>query len=117
MTHTTVYHGGSHAHEPHAVPPSVLLGVFAALLVLTGLTVGVTYVDLGALNIWIALGIAVVKAALVALYFMHLRYDSPFNGIILIVALVFVVLFIGLAILDTRAYQPDFEAPTGASIR
>jgi cytochrome c oxidase subunit 4 len=53
------------------------LGVFAALLVLTALTTGVAFVDLGRIgNISVALTIAVVKAVLVMLYFMHLRYSS-----------------------------------------
>ncbi len=51
--------------------------VFLALLVLTGVTVGVSYVDLGPLNTPLALFIAVVKATLVVLYFMHLRQASP----------------------------------------
>ncbi len=95
----------------HIVPPKVLLAVFGALMVFTLLTVGVTYVDLGSANILLALAIAVAKAALVAMYFMHLRWDSPFNGIILITALVFIALFIGLAVLDTEHYQPDLSAP------
>ncbi len=86
----------------HVVAPKILLTVFGALLMLTLLTVGVTYVDLGALNIWLALGIAVLKASLVALYFMHLRWDSPFHGMVLIVALFFVMLFLGISMLDTQ---------------
>ncbi|MGE5612455.1 MAG: cytochrome C oxidase subunit IV family protein [Bacillota bacterium] len=103
-----------HEHDAaHIVPPRVLLGVFATLLVLTVLTVAVTRVDLGAFNIWLALGIAVTKAALVALYFMHLRYDSPFYGVILIGALLFVVVFIGAAILDSTNYNVNYQPPSG----
>lgn len=94
-----------HSNSPsvgHVVAPRILLAVFSALLVLTLLTVGVTYVDLGPLNIWLALGIAVVKASLVALYFMHLRWDSPFHGMVIIVALFFVMLFVGISMLDTQ---------------
>jgi cytochrome c oxidase subunit 4 len=61
---------------PHVVPVSVYLAVFTALLVFTGVTVGVAFLDLGALNTVMALGIAVVKASLVILYFMHVRYGS-----------------------------------------
>ena len=104
----------THAHgSVHVVPVSVLLAVFAALLVMTVLTVAVTWVDLGAFNIWLALGIAVAKAGLVALYFMHLRYDSPFYGVVLISSLLFVALFIGFAILDSQAYKPNYEPPAG----
>ena len=93
----------------HIVPVPILLGVFAALLVLTGLTVAVTYVDLGMWNLWVALGIATVKASLVALYFMHLRYDKPFNAVILVSALVFLALFVTLAMMDSLEYQPDIR--------
>jgi len=91
----------------HPIPLWVLLGVFAALMVLTFITVAATWVNLGDWNLWIAMGIATVKAALVALYFMHLRYDSPFNALLLVSALVFVALFLGLTMLDTHEYQPQ----------
>jgi cytochrome c oxidase subunit 4 len=51
-------------------------GVFAALLLLTALTTAAAFVDLGPWNIAVALAIAFTKAALVALYFMHLRHSS-----------------------------------------
>jgi cytochrome c oxidase subunit 4 len=89
------------------VPLPVLLGTLAALLVLTAVTVGATWFDLGNLNLWIALGIATVKASLVILYFMHLRYDRPVNALVLIVALLFVATFIGITLMDTRAYEPE----------
>jgi cytochrome c oxidase subunit 4 len=102
-------------HATHAVPLRLLVGVYAALLVLTVLTVAVTRVDLGPLNIWMALFIAVIKGGLVALYFMHLRWDSPFNGMILIAALLFVAIFIGIAVLDSREYQVNYEWPSRAT--
>lgn len=91
----------------HVVPPRVLLAVFGALLVLTVATVAVTKVDLGRFNLWVALAIAVVKAGLVALYFMHLRYDRPFNGFLLIVALAFVMLLVGGTLTDALQYEPQ----------
>ncbi|HEX2230359.1 MAG TPA: cytochrome C oxidase subunit IV family protein [Candidatus Binatia bacterium] len=50
--------------------------VFTALLVLTALTTGAAFVNLGAFNVAVAMSIAVVKALLVALYFMHLRHSA-----------------------------------------
>lgn len=103
----------AHAGHVHVVPMKVLVGIFVALLILTGLTVGASdaarsgLLDLGPGNIVVALVIALVKAALVALYFMHLRYDSMFNGIVLIGALLFVVLFISIALLDSNEYDPS----------
>ncbi len=101
--------GPSHAAVGHIVPLSILVAVWAALLVLTVATVAATRVDLGAANLWLALGIATVKASLVALYFMHLRYDHPFNAVILIAALLFVMLFVGIATMDTGHYQDDIR--------
>jgi len=98
---------GSRHGVGHVVPLSLLFAVLGALLVLTVVTVAVTQVDLGALNLVVALGIALVKASLVALYFMHLRWDRPFNAIVLIFALLLVVLFVGLSLLDSVQYQPD----------
>jgi cytochrome c oxidase subunit IV len=91
----------------HAVPWLLLVAVWAALAVLTYVTVKVTDFNFGALNLWIAMAIATVKGSLVVLYFMHLRWDRPFNAIVLIGALAFVTLFVSLALMDTLAYQPD----------
>ncbi len=105
-------HGGSHGdddHHPHVVPLRLLVGVFVALLFLTWATVAIVEVDLGAFNVWAALLIAFAKAVLVALYFMHLRWDSPYNSLVLIAALLFVVLFLGITIVDTLQYQPRLD--------
>jgi cytochrome c oxidase subunit 4 len=60
----------------HIISPRVYYVVFATLLTLTLLTVGIAYLDLGPLNNIAALGIAVGKTLLVILYFMHVRYSS-----------------------------------------
>lgn len=91
----------------HIVPFRVLAAVFGALLVLTVLTVAATKVDLGNWNLWLAMGIATVKAALVVLYFMHMRYDHPFNAVVFVTALAFVALFVSFALMDTVAYKPE----------
>jgi cytochrome c oxidase subunit 4 len=59
----------------HVVPPRVYLAVFAALLVLTATTTAVAFVDLGVMNVVVMLAIAIVKAVLVVLFFMHVRYS------------------------------------------
>jgi len=107
---------GPHAPEgAHAVPRRILLSVYFTLLVFTGVTWAVSRVDLGQANIWIALAIAFVKASIVALYFMHLRWDSPFNGIVIIAAFFFVALFIGISMLDTHTYHQALK-PTPTSV-
>jgi cytochrome c oxidase subunit 4 len=107
-------HGGGHLPgelHVHAVPIWLLLAVFGALLVLTVVTVAVTKFDFGDFNIYVALAIAVIKALLVALYFMHLRWDAPFNSIVLASALLFVAIFIGTTITDSREYKVNYNPP------
>ncbi len=96
----------------HVVPVRVLARVWGALLVLTVVTVAVARVDLGSLNLDIAMLIATVKATLVVLYFMHLRYDRPILAVVFAAALLFVALFVSITLLDTHAYAhnliPDY---------
>lgn len=99
-----------HGNVAHVIPVSVLLAVFGALIALTVLTLAATWVDVGGLNLLIAMGIATVKAGLVALFFMHLLYDRPFNALIFCVALFFLALFISLTLLDTVQYQPEIQS-------
>ena len=110
-SHPTTADGPSDDHAwIHIVPVPILLGVFGALIVLTVLTVAVTYVDLGMWNLWIAMAIATVKASLVALFFMHLFYDRSFATIVFLAAIVFVGLFIGVVLLDALEYSPDIHS-------
>jgi len=89
----------------HVVPVWLLAAVFASLIALTGLTVAVAHVDLGNLNLYFALAIAAVKASLVVLFFMHLFWDRPFNSLIFVGCLLFVTLFIGICLTDSKANQ------------
>jgi cytochrome c oxidase subunit 4 len=109
-THGPHGQGGDAAHT-HAVPIKILLGVFAALLVLTIITVKVAGYEFGDYNIVIALAVAVIKGSLVAMYFMHLRWDAPFNGVILMIAMLFVGIFIAIALMDTHHYQMNLDTP------
>jgi len=106
-----------HAEVCHVVPVRMLVGVLLALLVLTVVTVAVTLVDLGPFNLVVALSIALVKATLVLLYFMHLRWDRPFNAVIIISALAFVVIFVGLTLLDSHNYQADIIPEFGSQVQ
>jgi len=91
----------------HVVPLPVLFAVLGTLLVMTFVTVAVSWIDFGRFNLWIALGIAVVKASLVLLFFMHLKYDKPFNAIVIIVSMALVMLFIAITMTDTGQYEPQ----------
>jgi cytochrome c oxidase subunit 4 len=90
----------------HPVPLWLLLSTFAGLMVLTFFTVAATWFDFGALNIWIAVGIAAVKAVLVAVVFMHLKWDNPFNAFALVATFFFLALFIGVVCMDTQQTDP-----------
>lgn len=106
----------------HIVPLKILAGVFGGLVMLTIITVAASYVNFGEFNLFIALAIAVLKASLVVLFFMHLRWDKPFNAIVFVGCLIFVGLFISLALLDTTQYHnsvyvqeaPGIQDSTGA---
>ena len=100
-----------HPEVGHVVPLWLLAGVFIALLGLTWVTVAVTRVDLGTFNVWIALLIAAAKAALVALYFMHLRWDAPFNALVLVASLLFLAIFISITLSDTFHYRERLDPP------
>jgi len=120
MAHNEASAATADAHEPHAahVMPVWLLGaVWLALMVLTFITVKATEVDLGNFNLWLAMIIATVKATLVALYFMHMRHDKPFHVVVFISSLVFVMLFVSFALLDTKEYQPDIMKGPAPKVR
>ena len=106
-------HAGHH-EVGHVVSVKYLFATCAALLVLTVLTVAVAQFDftkygLPDLNIIVALAIAVIKASLVCLFFMHLYWDRPINAYIIIVALAFVGVFIAFAMTDAFEYRGDQE--------
>jgi cytochrome c oxidase subunit 4 len=61
---------------PHVVPTRVYYAIFATLMVLTAITVAAAYFDLGPLNTVVAVVIACIKATIVVLYFMHVRYST-----------------------------------------
>jgi cytochrome c oxidase subunit IV len=108
-SHSKDAHGDDHG-VGHVMPLSILFGVGAALLVFTAITVWVTYVDLGRSgNLIVAMVIATVKALLVCAYFMHLRWDRPFNALVFVSSILFVALFISMTLLDKAEYEPDIE--------
>ncbi|MCP4341743.1 MAG: caa(3)-type oxidase subunit 4 [Desulfobulbaceae bacterium] len=74
--------------------------VLALLLVLTGVTVGVSYIDLGFYNVPIALAIACTKVSFVLLFFMHLKYEGRVINISFISTVLVLVLLIGLIFFD-----------------
>ncbi len=112
-THAENEHLSDDSHElSHVASPKVLITTFVTLLILTGVTVAVARIDVARehlenLALVVALAIAVVKATVVMLYFMHLKYDKRFNALIIVSSLVFIGAFIGFAMWDSFEYQQD----------
>lgn len=93
----------------HVVPVKVYGIVFAILLVMTATTTAVASVDLGPWNTVAALAIAVFKATLVVLFFMHLKYSPRLMGTVLIGGLFWLCILIALTLSDfvTRGWLPS----------
>lgn len=86
--------------QHHVLSYKQLALVLVALLVLTVVTVAVSYVDLGFLNVPVALGIACTKVTFVLLFFMHLRYEGPIINISFISTVTFLIIMIGFTFWD-----------------
>ena len=100
-----------HAHtQPHVhvVPKKVYYAIFAALMILLFITVGVAYVPLAGWGIYVAMTIAIIKALLVVLYFMHVRYSSHLIWVIAGAGFVWLIIMFGITITDfaTRDWLP-----------
>lgn len=89
-----------HAEEKHIVEFNVLFKVLIALFILTGLTVLAGSVDLGYLNVVVALLIATAKACLVVFFFMHLKYEGGLFKIMVLLTFVILTIFIGFTFFD-----------------
>lgn len=86
--------------QHHILSYTLLAVVLGALLILTGVTVAVSYVDLGYLNIPIALMVASTKATLVLWFFMHLKYEGPAIQISFIATVFFLTIMISFTFWD-----------------
>jgi len=88
------------------VPPRIYYTVFLVLMVLTGLTTGVAFFDLGLFSPIVALTIAVVKASLVVLFFMHLRYSTRLTWVVGGAGIFWLGILLALSLSDylTRAW-------------
>jgi cytochrome c oxidase subunit IV len=96
----------------HVIPKKTYYAVFAALMVLLAATVGVAFVHLGEWNVVAAMTIAVAKAVLIILYFMHVRYSSHVTWMFVGAGFFWLGILLVLSMSDylTRAWLP---APTG----
>jgi cytochrome c oxidase subunit 4 len=85
---------------PHIVPVRIYVAVFLALMAFTAVTVAAALVDLGAMNNVVMLGIAVTKATLVVLFFMHVRYSTRLIPVVVLCGVFFLLVMIGITMSD-----------------
>ena len=96
-----IHRMSAHEHATHQHGGPKIFGItLAALLVLTVITVIVAGFDLGNVYVVVAIGIATVKASLVALIFMHLRHDKPINAVIAVSGFLFLGLLLMFCLTD-----------------
>jgi len=98
----------THTEERHITSNKTYIIVWAALMVMTAITVYVSYINFGMLNIVIALVVASIKASIVALYFMHLKIEDSITWVFALFPLTLLALLIAMTMTDmfTRTVVP-----------
>jgi cytochrome c oxidase subunit 4 len=91
--------------EQHLMSYKTLASVLGVLLLLTGVTIGVSYIHLGIFNVPLALGIASTKVSLVLLFFMHLKYESKAIKVSFISTVIFLAIMISFTFWDVAFRQ------------
>ncbi|MGD9646553.1 MAG: cytochrome C oxidase subunit IV family protein [Pirellulales bacterium] len=97
-------------HHHHEASPKLYVTIFVALLILTAATVAASFVPLGVFHVPVAIGIAVVKAALVLLFFMHLLGGNRLFWLVLAASICFATIFaslIGADYVSRKWYLPN----------
>ena len=84
----------------HIVSKKTYALIFAVLLLLTAVTTATGYVDLGRMNVVVALAIAAIKGVLVVLFFMHLAYSRRLTQLTIVAAFLWLTLLIALTLAD-----------------
>ncbi|MCD8554857.1 cytochrome C oxidase subunit IV family protein [Seleniivibrio sp.] len=90
----------NHEHQHHILSIKTAGIILVLLLLLTGTTVAVSRIDLGFLNVAVALTLAVTKALLVILFFMHMKYENRFMQMIVFLCFLLLAIFIGMTFFD-----------------
>ena len=101
-------HADDGAVHSHVSSPVFYVAIFIGLLMLTVLTVGQSYVDLGKLNLLTVILIATLKASLVVTFFMHLRHDNKFHALMFVCGLLFIGVFFVYTMNDTD-HRGEFD--------
>lgn len=84
----------------HIVSIKVYVSVFITLLLLTALTTAIGFIDMGRMNTVVALAIAILKASLVFLFFMHLRYSNSLTRLVLLAGLFWLAILLSFTLAD-----------------
>lgn len=112
-------HHGEHADDgrvhAHISSEKMYVGILAALIVLTIITVGISYIHLGPLNLVVAIVVATIKATLVCMFFMHLKYDNKFNALVFVGTICFVGVFFAYTMNDTE-HRAQVDGIMGARV-
>jgi cytochrome c oxidase subunit 4 len=106
-------HAATHGHVS---PKSVYYAIFGALMVLTAVTIAVAFVHLGRMNFPVAIGIALTKATLVILFFMHVKYSSRLTKMVVGMAFFFLFILLALTLTDylSRGWMTSPQGNAGA---
>ncbi|MGA2560469.1 MAG: cytochrome C oxidase subunit IV family protein [Terracidiphilus sp.] len=86
--------------QHHVVSPMIYLGVFITLLIFTGLTVAASFVEMGVFNPIVALAIGCIKAVIVVLFFMHVKYSSKLTKLTVFAGIFTFLVLIGMTLAD-----------------
>jgi cytochrome c oxidase subunit 4 len=86
--------------QHHITPRKVYYAIFGSLLALTAITVWIAFIDLGVFNTPVALGIAGLKASLVILYFMHVRFSTRLTWVVIAASILWLAVLFVLTLAD-----------------
>jgi len=97
----------------HIAPVRSYVLIFSLLMVFTAVTVAAAFINLGALNFPVAISIAIIKATLVILFFMHVKYSSQLTKLIIGSGLFFLLVMFSLTMTDylSRGWRTEALGP------
>jgi cytochrome c oxidase subunit 4 len=102
-------HGELQMGHHHVSSTAMFTNVLLALLVLTAITVGTSRIDFGSANMLIAMFIASVKASLVILFFMHVKWDTAINKLVFLSSFIFLSLLFIFTLADQATRRIDSD--------
>ena len=105
-------HGRGEGHDVHVSSTGFYLLILSALIFLTVITAAVAFYDFGVLNDVVALGLAITKATLVILFFMHVKHSPRIIKFIVVTAVAFLLILLGLTYIDYGSRHGVVPAPT-----